>query len=162
MKPPVSEPAEIEHADEAKSPEGAAVMTHVVPAKSEPDAETTVPMGPEVSDKVKLGPVGTVKDSLPVSPVVPVTLTVYAPSASEATTKDPVMLPAATMQTWFEIRPPGVDEIEQPESLESKPDPVTRTFVPGRPELGNRLIPGITKNWSVAASRTGTPVTVIV
>ena len=98
MKPPVSEPAEIEQDDEVKSDAGAAVMTHVVPAKPEPDAEIAVPTGPEAADRVKPAAPGVVKDALPVSPVDPVTSTVYAPVAPDATTKDPVTLPAATVQ----------------------------------------------------------------
>ena len=67
--------------------------------------------------------------ALPVSPVLPVTVTVYPPPGTFATTKDPDATPPAIWQTGFggvEIRPLGdVVIIHGPSSPAAKPVPET-------------------------------------
>ena len=75
VKPPVNVPPEIEQAEEAKRPDGAASKLHEAPAKFEPEAATTVPTTPDPGFKLKVrGPV-TVKGAPFVSPAFVVTVT---------------------------------------------------------------------------------------
>ena len=127
-----------------KRPPGTAVRRHVVPAKFEPEAETPVPTGPVFGLKIKFDGGGTLNAPCPVSPVVPVTSTVYGPLVPPATVNDPDIAPPATVHNGFEIRPVGVEEMLQPVSPAAKLEPETRTVVPGRPELGSSEIPGST------------------
>jgi len=69
-----------------------------VPTKFEPEAVTTVPTVPEGGVKVKLGARGAVNVAVPTSPVVPVTVTVYAPLALGATVNDPDITPPDIVQ----------------------------------------------------------------
>mgnify|MGYP001139469043 CR=1 FL=1 len=119
----------------------------MVPAKFEPEATTTVPAGPEGGFSVKLGGAGTLNDAMPMSPVVPVTVTEYVPLASGATVNDPDTTPPATVQTGLDMRggEEGDDEIVQPVSPAAKPDPVTKTFVPAGPEGGKSVIGSVLK-----------------
>jgi hypothetical protein len=72
------------------------------------------------------------------SPVAPVTVTVYEPLAPAATMNEPDIVPDATVHTGPEMRPVGLEEIVQgPLSPgTAKFDPVTKTFVPACPEVG--------------------------
>jgi hypothetical protein len=127
VKPPVSVPPEIAHDDEVKRPPGDEDRRHEVPAKFEPEAVTTVPIGPESGLNVRVRAEEAVNDAVPASPAVPVTVTEYALLAPDATVNDPVTEPAATVQTGFKIRvgDDGDDEIVQLESLGEKFDPET-------------------------------------
>jgi len=99
----------------------------------------------------KSGEGGTVKVALAVSSVgVPVTRTWYTLPAVDATMNDPAIVPpgADMVHTGDEIRPLGNEDIPQPVSPAAKPEPVTVTGVPARPEVGNRVIPGVTKKFA--------------
>ena len=133
-----------------------------MPAKSDPVAVTVVPEGPTVGSNVRLGARGTLKVALPVSPVVPVTCTVYGPLVPDATVNDPDIAPPATVHNGLEMRPLGVEEIVHPVSPGlTKFEPETRTFVPERPEPGNKEIPGVNTKLAVPKSPR-LPVTVTV
>jgi hypothetical protein len=127
VNPPESVPPEIAHDDEVKRPPGDEDRIHEVPAKFEPEAVTTVPIGPASGVKVKVRAAEAVNDAVPASPAVPVTVTEYTPLALDATVKDPVIEPAATVQTGFKMRlgEDGDDEIVQLESVGEKFDPET-------------------------------------
>jgi hypothetical protein len=144
--PPDRVPPKIEHDDEVKRPPGDAARRHVVPAKFEPEAMTPCPTGPKIGLKVKFDVSGTLNDALPVSPVVPVTVTVYGPLAPDATVNDPDRAPPATVHSGFEMRTgeEGEVEIAQPESPAAKFEPEMRTGVPAGPEAGSNDIPGET------------------
>jgi len=114
--------------------------------------ETPVPTGPEAGLNDRFGGGGTSNDACPVSPVVPATLTVYDPLVPDATVNEPDIAPPATVQSGFEMRPLGVEEIVQPVSPAAKFEPEMRTFVPGRPEVGSNEIPGSTVKLAVALS----------
>jgi hypothetical protein len=154
VKPPVSVPAEIAHDDEVKRPPGDEDRRHEVPAKFEPEAVTSVPIGPEVGVNVIVRAAEAVNDAVPASPVVPVTVTEYAPLALDATVNDPLIEPAATVQTGFKMRvgEDGDDEIVQLESLGEKFDPETRTVVPAPPEVGVNVIAAVTAKLALPAS----------
>jgi hypothetical protein len=71
------------------------------------------------------------------SPVAPVTVTVYGPLAPAATMNEPDIVVAAIVHTGLEMRPVGLEEMVQgPVSPVAKFDPVTKTFVPACPEVG--------------------------
>ena len=72
----------------------------------------------------------TVNVALAMSPVVPVTVTLYVPLASEATVKEPDTTPPDTEHVGLEISPPGDEYIEQPVSPAAKFDPETVTLAP--------------------------------
>jgi hypothetical protein len=74
---------------------------------------------------------------------------------------DPDIAVPATVQSGLEIRPVGEDEIAQPVSAPAKFVPVTRTFVPARPEAGSIEIPGSTVKLAVPTSP-ASPVSVTV
>ena len=131
-----------------------------MPVKFEPETMTAVPTGPEVGLNERFGGGGTSNDALPASPVVPVTMTEYAPLVPPATVNDPDIAPPATVHSGFEIRPLGDEEIAQPVSPRAKFEPETRTFVPGRPEAGNNEITGVTVKLAVPRSPSATPVRV--
>jgi hypothetical protein len=94
---------------------------------------------------------GTVNGSVATSPTgVPVTVTVYVPLAPDATVNEPDMCVPATVQSApDEIKPLGDDEISQPVSPGSKFVPVTRMFIPARPEVGSNEIPGVSVKLAV-------------
>jgi hypothetical protein len=127
VKPPETVPPEIAHDEEVKRPPGDEDRIHEVPAKFEPEAATTVATWPELGVNVKVRAPEAVNDAVPASPCVPVTVTEYAPLALDATVKDPVIEPAATVQTGFKMRvgEDGDDEIVQLESVGEKFDPET-------------------------------------
>jgi hypothetical protein len=154
VKPPETVPPEIAHDDEVKRPPGDEDRTHEVPAKFEPEAATTVPTWPELGVNVKVRAAEALNDAVPTSPAVPVTVTEYAPLAPDATVKDPVIEPAATVQTGFKMRAgeDGDDEIVQLESVGEKFDPETTTVVPAPPEVGVNVIPGTTVKLALPAS----------
>jgi len=90
-----------------------------------------------------------VNDACPASPVIPVTVTVYAPPvAPAATVKDPDTAPAPDIEhNGPEMILLGDDVIvHEPASPAEKPDPETRTLVPGRPDVGVNAIAGSTVN----------------
>ena len=72
----------------------------------------------------------TVNVALAMSPVVPVTVTLYVPLASEATVKEPDTTPPDTEHVGLEISPPRDEYIEQPVSPAAKFDPETVTLAP--------------------------------
>jgi hypothetical protein len=113
---------------------------------------TDVPEGPTVGSKVRVAAPGVVNVATPVSPVVPVTVTVYSPLVPEATVNEPDIAVPAIVQSGFEIKPAGDDVIVQPVSPTAKFVPVTRTFVPARPESGNRDSPAVTVKSAVPKS----------
>jgi hypothetical protein len=113
---------------------------------------TVVPEGPAIGANVKVAAPGAVNVALPVSPVVPVTVTVYGPLVPDATVNDPDIAVPATVQSGFEIRPLGDDEIVQPVSPTAKFVPVTRTFVPARPPVGSNESPAVTVKSAVPLS----------
>ena len=121
-----------------------------------------VPIGPVFGLNVKVGDGGTVKVALAVSSVgVPVTRTWYTLPAVDATMKDPAIVPPGEdmVQAGVEIRPVGDEDTPQPVSPAAKPEPVMVTSVPGRPEVGDRVIPGVTKKFVAWKSPKGWPVT---
>jgi hypothetical protein len=146
VNPPDSVPAEIEQDDKVKRLPGA-VSRHVVPAKPEPEAVTTVPTRPVVGLNVSVGAPGTVKGSVATSPTgVPVTMRVYVPLAPDATVNEPDIAVADTVHSGLgleEMRPLGDDEIVQPVSVGAKFVPVTRTICPARPVVGVTEMPGV-------------------
>ena len=73
MKPPESVPPESEQEAEAKRPDGADVIVHMAPRKSEPEAVTAIPGRAEVGLNVRLGAKGALNVASPASPLVPVT-----------------------------------------------------------------------------------------
>jgi hypothetical protein len=152
VKLPVNAPATIEHDCEVKRVDGTAVIMHVVPRKLEPTTETPVPTGPEIGGvNVIVGGGGTTNDALPASPVLPVTITMYEPLVPDATTNDPDIVPPATVHVELEIRspvPPDEEIVHAPVSPLAKFEPMTMTVVPGRPEVGVSVIPGVT--WKLA------------
>lgn len=95
--------------------------------------------------------------ALPASPVVPVTITEYAPDGTpDPTVNDPDAAPAATVQSGVEIRPLVDEVIEHPTpSPAAKFVPVTSTVVPARPEFGSNEIPGVTVKLPVPTSSWG-------
>ena len=85
----------------------------------------------------------TVNDTLPVSPVDPVTVTEYRPEdIPDATVNEPDTTPANTVHVDLEKRPPGDEEIRHVESAKVNPEPETTTADPGAPEIGDRLTVG--------------------
>jgi len=59
----------------------------------------------------------------------------------------------------LEMRPLGDEEIPQPVSPSAKPEPEIVTTVPGRPEVRDRVIPGVTRKFAICQSPIGYPVT---
>jgi hypothetical protein len=117
-------------------------------------------VGPDAGERINVDAPGTVNDATPVSPVLPVTVTVYSPLETPATEKDPDIEPPATLHSGLEVRPLGVEEIEHPVSPAAKFVPVTRTLVPTRPTVGNNVRAAVTVNVAVPTSRSGAPVRV--
>lgn len=148
VKLPESVPAVMMHAEDVKRPAGTDVMRQVVPKKSEPEAVTKVPAAPDVGDNSKVGVIR-LNQALPASPLLPVTMTSYAPVAPDAAVNEPDIAPPAKAQTGLEIKPLGDDVIVQLVSAALKPEPRTDTAVPGLPEAGVRLTEGVTKNVAV-------------
>jgi hypothetical protein len=111
---------------------------------------------------VKVGAGGTLNVALAASPVgVPVTITEYAPLDPVATVNEPDSAPPATVHSGVEINPLGDEVIEHPVSPGlAKFVPVTRTFVPARPEAGSNERPGMTVKLAVPLSPSATPVRV--
>jgi hypothetical protein len=84
------------------------------------------------------------------SPVAPVTVTVYGPLAPAATMNEPDITPAAIVHTGLEMRPVGAEVMVQgPVSPDAKFDPVTKTFVPECPEVGESEIVACTRKLAV-------------
>ncbi len=79
-------------------------------------------------------------------------MTVYDPFVPDATVKDPDIAPPATVHNGFEIKPPGDDAMVHAVSTSAKFEPAMRTFVPGRPDVGNKPTEGSTVNPAVALS----------
>ena len=74
---------------------------------------------------------------------------------------DPDIAPPATVHNGPEMRPVGVEVIEQPVSPGvRKLVPEMRTVVPGRPEFGNICMPGSSVKGAVPTSPSGFPVRV--
>jgi hypothetical protein len=153
-----------EHEDVVNRPPGLDDNWHVVPAKFDPVTETAVSCGPAIGLSNIVGFAGAVNVATPVSPVVPVTVTVYGPVAPDATTNEPAIDPPAIVHTGFEIRAGvrGLAEIVHPVSPAAKPDPEIRTFVPGVPAVGNNVSLARTVKSAVPASVPGAPPTVTV
>lgn len=101
--------------------------------------------------------------ALPVSSTgVPVTRTWNtALGAVDATVNDPAIVPLGEdiVHDGFEMRPLGDEAIPQPVSPAAKPEPEMVTTVPGRPELSDRVIPGVSKKFAACQSLLGWPVT---
>lgn len=119
---------------------------------------TGVPTTPDAGDRTRVG-VARLNGALPASPLVPVTVTVYEAVAPDATVNEPDITPPANAHTGPEIRPLGEDEIAQLVSAGSNPVPKTITMVPGCPEVGFRVIAGVTKKLDALRSPVGEPVT---
>jgi hypothetical protein len=79
----------------------------------------------------------------PPSPSGPVTVTVYTPAGAQATVKDAdsVAPRPSSVQTGFEIRPFGEEEIMQLPS--PKTYALIATIVPAAPEIGDIVIGGL-------------------
>jgi len=75
--------------------------------------------------------------------------------------KDPAIVPLGEdmLHDGLEIRPLGDEEIPQPVSPGAKPEPEMVTTVPGRPEVSDRTIPGVTRKFATCQSLLGWPVT---
>ena len=59
---------------------------------------------------------------------------------------DPDIVPPATVHTGLDMRPLGVEEIAQgPVSPAAKFEPMTRTVIPGGPEVGVNATEALTK-----------------
>jgi hypothetical protein len=83
--------------------------------------------------------------ALPVSPVVPVTVTVYEPFAPDATTKDPETVPEPDIaQAALVSRLLGLEDRVHVVSAAAKFEPETRIFAPARPEDGVTVIVAVT------------------
>ncbi len=152
VKLPASVPPAMVHDCDANRLLGFDVRRHVVPSQLAPEAETPVPEGPEFGPKAKVTAGGTVNVAVPKSPVLPVTVTVYVPLATPATTKVPDIAPPATVHTGLEINPGGDEVIAHPVSPPAKPEPVTKTLVPVRPTVGNNASFAVTVNGAVPKS----------
>jgi hypothetical protein len=87
------------------------------------------------------------------SPVAPVTVTVYGPLAPAATMNEPDITPAAIVHTGLEMRPVGAEVMVQgpvsPGVPVAKFDPVTKTFVPACPDVGVIVIVAWTRKLAV-------------
>jgi hypothetical protein len=62
---------------------------------------------------------------------------------------DPAILPPAAAHVGFEIKPLGDEDIVQLVSAASNPEPKTVTIAPGCPEVGFRVMAGVTKKLEV-------------
>ena len=143
--PAVRLPAASEHDDERKRPPGLAVNWHVVPAKFEPEAVTAVPEVPDVGLRVNVGDKPAVNVAVPVSPVVPVTVTVYGLCAPDATKKDPETTPVPDIaQAALVSRPVGLEDSVHVVSAAAKFEPETRIFAPAIPEDGVTVTVAVT------------------
>jgi hypothetical protein len=100
-------------------------------AKPEPAIRTAVPGGSDMGVNVICGV--TTNCACPESPALPVTVTAYAPVASDATVNDPDTRPADAVHEELANRLLGDEDIVQSVSLAAKLDPETATFVPGGP-----------------------------
>jgi hypothetical protein len=78
----------------------------------------------------------TVKDALAESPVLPVTVIVYAPLATEPTTNDAVTSPPVTEHVGDVTRLGVVEDVVQVESTGLKLEPETVTTLPGGSDEG--------------------------
>jgi len=110
----------------------------------DPEAETVVPTWPDVGFTVSVGAKPAVNVALPVSPVVPVTVTVYEPVAPDATTKDPEIVPLNIAQTGLVSRPVGLEDSVHVVSAAAKLYPETRIFAPATPEDGVTVTVAVT------------------
>lgn len=81
----------------------------------------------------------------PVSPVVPVTVTVYEPFAPDATMKDPETMPPPDIaQAALVSRPLGLEDRVHVVSAAAKFAPETRIFAPATPEDGVTVTVAVT------------------
>jgi hypothetical protein len=86
-----------------------------------------------------------VKFATPVSPVVPVTVTMYEPLAPDATTKDPETMPVPDIaQAALVSKPLGLEDSVHVVSAVSKAEPETRIFAPATPEDGVTVTVAVT------------------
>jgi hypothetical protein len=107
----------------------------------------------------------TVKTAEEASPTgLPVTVIVYAPTGTLATTNEPVIDPSIIEQASEPIEP--LSDNEHVESLDEKPDPVTCTVLPTEAETGSNVIVRplllVTVKVADVESPSGLPVAVIV
>jgi hypothetical protein len=102
-----------------------------VAEKPEAAIETTVQEGPDIGVNVICGV--TRNCACAESPASSLTVTAYAPVASDATVNDPDTRPADAVQEELANRPLGDEDIVQAVSLIAKLDPETSTLVPGGP-----------------------------
>jgi len=85
--------------------------------------------------------------AVPVSPVVPVTVTVYEPFAPDATMKDPETMPPPDIaQAALVSRPVGLEDSVHVVSAAAKFEPETRIFAPATPEDGVTVTVAVTAN----------------
>jgi hypothetical protein len=96
---------------------------------------------------------------------LPVTVIVYAPTGTLATTNEPVIDPSIIEQASELIESPS--DNEHVESLDEKPDPVTCTVLPTEAETGFKaivrlLVLLVTVKVADVESPSGLPVAVIV
>lgn len=94
----------------------------------------------------------TVKAAFATSPLLPVTLTVYVPLATEPTVKEPATTPLDTEHVDDETNPAFVEDITQLVSEGLKFEPETVTAPPGPIEDGLSAIVGSTVNEAEAQS----------
>ena len=133
--------------------------------KLTPSILTVVPTGPEVGFSVSVG-AATVSVAVAESPLgVPVTVTVYVPVGTEPTKNCPLMAPLPTAGTVHVgvamSEPPPV--IVQAVSAAENPTPLTAIVAPTPPNVGFRVIEGLTTTVNAAdAASPPEPVTVIV
>ena len=111
----------------------------------DPEAETGVPTWPDVGFKINVGDKPAVNVATPVSPVVPVTVTVYEPVAPDATMKDPETVPELDItQAALVSRPLGLEDSVHVVSAAAKFDPETRIFAPVTPDDGVTVTVAVT------------------
>lgn len=111
----------------------------------DPEAETGVPICPDVGFKTNVADKPAVNVAVPVSPVVPVTVTVYEPFAPDATTKDPETVPEPDIaQAAFVNRPLGLEVRVHVVSAAAKFVPETRIFAPATPDDGVTVTVAVT------------------
>jgi hypothetical protein len=107
--------------------------------------ETGVPIWPDVGFKINVGDKPAVNVATPVSPVVPVTVTVYESFAPDATMKDPETMPPTDIaQAALVSRPLGFEDSVHVVSARAKFEPETRIFAPATPEDGVTVTVAVT------------------
>lgn len=106
-----------------------------------------MPIWPDVGFTINVGDKPAVNVATPVSPVVPVTVSVYEPFAPDATMKDPETTPPPDIaHAALVSRPLRLEDSVHVVSAASKFEPETRIFAPATPEDGVTVTVAVTAN----------------